>query len=92
MYDDLPTIEHTVDAHGFVLVDGKRVLHVPGANLKHTPSFVARCQYCLNAVTLPLRVVSEFEHAIGARRYFHAPVPGETLTHETCRRQADDHA
>lgn len=74
MYDHLETVSHKVDAQGFVLVRGKRVINVPGVMLKSRPSDKVVCQLCGQCnVVMPMRVVSEFEHAIGARRYFHVP-------------------
>lgn len=84
MYDDLPSIEHTVDAAGYVLVNGERVLNVPGAMLKHQAMYTAMCQRCHEPLDKPLRVVSEYESAIETVRYFHAPVPGTSNVHETC--------
>lgn len=77
MYDDLPSIQHTIDAEGFVLVDGKRVPNVPGKMLKHS-EHRAHCLLCSQSYPFPLRVVSEYESAEGiGLRYFHAPVPGK---------------
>lgn len=89
-YSHLSTISHTVDSAGFVLVRGKRVLNVPGVMLKSTASYQSHCQRCARCnVTVPLRVVSEFEHAINARRYFHVPPAdgGESLCGE-CKEQS----
>jgi hypothetical protein len=75
MYSHLASVEHAIDAQGFVLVGGVRVLNVPGQNLKALTA-TAPCQRCADRIAQPLRVVSEYEAAIDAVRYFHAPVAG----------------
>jgi hypothetical protein len=76
MYDDLETVDHAVDRAGFVLVNGERVINTPCVYLRAMTYGDTRCQRCGEAAKLPLRVVCEYEHAIGSLRYFHAPVPG----------------
>lgn len=83
MYSHLPSIAHTVDAQGFVLVSGKRVLNVPGRDLR-TMTASTPCQRCAEHIELPLRVVSEYETAIDAVRYFHAPVEGSPTLCAAC--------
>lgn len=84
MYDSLKTIKHKIDADGFVLVRGKRVLNVAGKMLRARPSDTCTCQLCGGRVPMPMRVVSEFEHAIGARRYFHVPPVGAFNEYRLC--------
>lgn len=85
MYDGLYTVSSTVDAQGFVLVDGVRVLNAKGVMLKSRTSYQAHCQLCGQVnVTIPLRVVTEFEHAINARRYFHASPVGAFSDYRLC--------
>jgi hypothetical protein len=76
MYDDLPTIAATVDAAGFVLVDGTRVLNTPGKMLRAAEPYRVTCPRCHAQTPRPLRVVSEVEPAIGCMRHFHAPEIG----------------
>lgn len=85
MHDNIKTVAHTVDAQGFVLVRGKRVINTPGVHLKSRTSDKVHCQLCGQCnVTIPLRVVSEFEHAINARRYFHVPPVGSFNEYRLC--------
>ncbi len=77
MYDHLATITHTVDAQGFVLVNGERVLnHISNGkdvHLRACPVVKVHCQRCCTVnVNIPQRLVSEYEHAIERTRYFHA--------------------
>lgn len=72
--------EIAVDAQGYVLVDGKRVVNnASGWMLKHLPVAMYTCQRC-RQITVPVRqkVVSEWEDAMDARKYYHTaavPVP-----------------
>ncbi len=86
MYDDLQTVAHTVDAAGFVLVGGQRVpSNNPGKMLRSCASYKAHCQLCAQVnVTIPQRLVSQFEHAIGAVRYFHASPVGAFNDYRLC--------
>ena len=89
MYDRLESVEHTVDQQGFVLVGGERVIntidHGRPVLLKSSKSYRACCQLCTKMdVEVPLRLVSEFEHAIGAARYFHVGVTGAFNDYRLC--------
>lgn len=83
MYSHLASVAHTVDAQGFMLVNGARVLNVPGRNLRAMTA-TTPCQRCAERIELPLRVVSEYEAAINAVRYFHAPVDGSPTLCAAC--------
>lgn len=68
-----PIVENfTVDPQGFVLVEGARVVNnAAGDLLKHRASFNCTCQQCGQSnVPTPMVVVSEFESAMGRRKYW----------------------
>ncbi len=72
MYDHLQTVDHTVDAQGFVLVNGERVFNAKRKHLSARKSYEGCCQRCaVGRIEIPLRVVTEYEHAIEMQRYFH---------------------
>jgi hypothetical protein len=75
MYEDLPSVAHTVDRAGFVVVDDKRVLTQPGEPLRYQSTALITCQRCgRRAVAQSLRVVCEADKRIrGGKRYFHVP-------------------
>ena len=89
MYSHLPTIPHTVDRQGFVLVHGQRVINTIDNGrpvfLKSRTSARVTCQLCAQCnVDMPLRLVSEFEHSIDAQRFFHAPPVGAFNDYRHC--------
>ncbi len=89
MYAHLPSIPHTVDRQGFVLVHGQRVINTIDNGkpvfLKSSREYRSHCQLCAQCnVTVPLRLVSEFEHAIDAVRYFHVPAFNAFNEHRLC--------
>lgn len=75
MYAERPSVEHMVDADGFVLVAGRRVINTPGKHLRSRKHAMLTCQLCAREnIPVPQRVVCE-DSPYGVR-YFHALVPG----------------
>lgn len=66
-------VAHTVDAEGFVVVDGSRVLDAKGNELKRRYTWQAMCQRCggRGQVEKRLAVARRFERALGRIMYFH---------------------
>ncbi len=68
-------IEHTVDAQGFVLVDGHRVPHTAaGDHLRWTPSCTTNCAKChRHNVPQTMHVVAQLDDVVpGGVQYFTA--------------------
>ncbi len=68
-------IEHTVDAQGFVLVDGHRVPHTAaGDHLRWTPSCTTNCARChRHNVPQTMHVVAQLDDVVpGGVQYFTA--------------------
>lgn len=94
-YGDPPVpVEHTVDAQGYVRVDGHRVPHTAaGDHLRWTPSCTTNCAGCLrHNVPQTMHVVAQIDGVVpGGVQYFTAIKDMRRLCDECIERDASEY-